>query len=68
MGQGEPNRTKSAVKVKVKDQLLKHVLEAEDTKEYNHQLPRGKDDESMKQLIEWGEDEMDDVDEVVGDK
>ena len=52
MGQGEPNRTKSAVKVKVKDQLLKHVLEAEDTKEYNHQLPRGKDDESMKQLIE----------------
>ena len=54
------NRRKGAVKVKATEQLLEQVVEAEDTKEQNRPLSRGEDNESIKQLIEWGEKELDD--------
>ena len=50
------------MKVKVKEQLVERI---EVTKEHTLQLTRGKDDENMRQQIEWGEDELNDAVEVV---
>ena len=46
----------------MKEQLVERI---EVTKEHTLQLTRGKDDENMRQQIEWGEDELNDAVEVV---